>query len=377
MRESSTLLSSLLKLHNWRQSFNGEQVGYGYDPYRPKEKYHYAEAYALWGQGYLVLFKLADNAQFLEIAEICANWLLQHPKPGYERVSWGLPWEWDAWKAPSGLSYGSTTIFCGHFLIDLYELTGRDVYLEKAKAIAEWITSENGGERTRDGLWLYYANFPPLQFPVINVTAMASGYFARLYHVIQNESYRDLCIETASYIFNKQNQDGSWPYSDQSSHVDNIHTGYTLEGLWFGCDLFEREQWRRDLRLGTQFYWSKLFAPNGYGADRLPYGWHELFQLPIKSLMRELGVRVKFWSIPEAPLWAYGSALRTFAIQSGTDWLDRALIIYGYVQQNLALSDGSFAYRKSDRNAYIRHQAHIFMGMARLAQRLKPESDGQ
>lgn len=370
-----SVISSMLQLHEWRQAFNGDQQGFGFDPYKPDEQYHYAEAYALWGLGYLLLFELTGTSEFVDLATKAANWLIEHTNPGYDGHSWGLPWKWEAWDTPPTLSYLITTVFAGQLFLSLYEVTGAEPYLVVAEDVAAWIENENGGVRTEQGVWLYYANFPPLQFPVINPTAKASGFFARLYAATQTEDYKELCLDTVRWVVSKQNADGSWYYSARSAKIDNVHTGFTLEGLWTAYRTFGVEHWHRCLRKGVEFYWRCLFTSEGRGHERKRYSLRNLERISLAQWIKDQMVWFGLFRkhIPETRLWGYGSALRAFALASQIDiqWLDKALLIYDYVQQNLAVRDGSYAYRRTDQNIYIRHQAHLFAALGCLAQYLQ------
>ena len=89
------IFSSLINLENWRNNHNKNDIGFGYDPYKPDQKFHYAEAYALWGNGYLKLYQITQNQEYLDLALKCAAWLIENKKPKYENYSWGLPWGWN------------------------------------------------------------------------------------------------------------------------------------------------------------------------------------------------------------------------------------------------------------------------------------------
>ena len=226
------IFDSIIDLHIWRKKFNNLHLGLGFDEYKPREIYHYPEAYALWGQGYVKLFELMKEDEFLDLAQLSAKWLLENKNPGYNNYSWGLPWTWEQWRAPETLSYLSTTMFAGELFLPLYDITGFDQYLNVAESIAKWAMEENSGVRSEKGLMLYFANFPPLKFPIVNPIAKASGFFARLHSAAQKDDYRITASETARYVINTQNPDGSWYYSAKTARIDNVHTGYTLEGLW-------------------------------------------------------------------------------------------------------------------------------------------------
>jgi hypothetical protein len=280
--------------------------------------------------------------------------------------SWGLPWSWEVWEAPKNLSYVTTTVFVGNLFIKLYEVTLEPAYLNLAVSIANWIFEDNGISQMEDGLWVHYANHPPLRYPIINATALASGYFWRVYECTSIEDYRHLAFGTARYVFYQQMPCGKWFYSTKSSVVDNLHTGYTLEGLWQGYPFWNIQALEK-IKLGTEFYWKSFYSPFGYGCEL--YG--KSFKMQVKLLLMKLGWRYK---ITETRLWGYGAAMRAFTLAAVTGdkrWLHRAAKIYSYLERNLSLESGAYAYRATDPSVYIRHQAHIFTGLGQLAQAVK------
>lgn len=374
MKAAKPVMSSLLELHEWRQAFNGDQLGHGFDPYKPDKQYDYAEAYALWGLGYLSLARLTGATEFLDLAREAGTWLVNHRNPGYSGHSWGLPWRWDEWNTPATLSFLITTAFAGEFFLALHGATGDQSYRAVAQRIAAWIECENGVVETKEGLWLYYANLPPLRFPVVNPTARASGFFAQLYVITKNEHYKRLCYDTARWVLSQQNADGSWYYSTRSAIVDNVHTGFTLQGVWDAYHVFLEEHCRQAALKGTAFYWRRLFTPEGKGYERKPYDCGDLSRVSCLQWARDQVMRLGLLRtvMPETRLWGYGSALRAFSLASQHDshWLKQALVIYDYLQRNLALDDGSYAFHGTDSNVYVRHEAHVFEALGRLAERL-------
>lgn len=363
--KSEHIIDALINLHHWRKGFNHNWIGFGKDPYKPGEQYHYAEAYGLWGQGYITLFNLTRESRYLDLAEQCADWLLENSYTDITRPSWGLPWSWDVWDAPETLSYVTTTIFAGQLFVELYKAVREQDYLNIAMSVASWISQENGMKQTEDGLWVYYANYSPLRYPITNAIALTSGYFWQVYKCTSIEDYRFLASETAKYVLSQQMPSGKWFYSDQSSVVDNLHTGYVLEGLWEGYPFWDKQTLKK-LRLGSNFYWDNFYSPSGYGQERSGKGW----KAKVKRWLMKFGWRYK---ITETRLWGYGTAMRTFAFAAVDDecWLRKAARIYNYLERNLSLENGAYAYRATDPSIYIRHQAHIFAGLGQLAQAVK------
>ncbi len=371
---AGTVIESMIRLHEWRQTYNCALFGLGLDPYKPEEQYHYPEAYALWGQGYVLLSKLTGCTEYLQLAQAAAHWLVQHASEHYTHYSWGLPWTWERWNTPPTLSFLITTVFAGELFLLLYRETGEARYLSVAEDIAEWIHSENGGETTDHGVYLYYANHPGLRCPVINPTAKASGFYARLSETTRSERYRDLSLQTARWVLGEQKPNGGWHYSANSTRVDSVHTGFVIQGLCEAQRISNQEGWRGQIMKAVHFYWRNLFSEDGSGYERTRYGWREARRVSLREWIKDRRIIAAFGvsALPESRLWGYGSALRAFCGASYLQetWLGKSVAIYNYISSHLALGNGSYACRRSEPVAYIRHQGHVFVGMGELAQQL-------
>jgi len=368
------LLAAVLAHHAWRQATNGSQIGWGVDPYVPQTPHHYPEAYALWGQGYVSLYELTDDPTFLRLAQDSAAWLMKNTSPRYSLPSWGLPWRWEAWQAPPDISYVTTSVSAGQLFLALYVVTKKAVYLDTGCKIARWMIYENGADDTPSGLWLNYANFPPLKHPIFNATALGSGYFAQLYRLTNLENYKEWALKTARFVLTHQKPNGSWPYSVHVPTVDNVHTAYTLEGLWQAYSLLTAEQ-QESLVRGARYYRENLFATTGRAHQRTLFTLQDLGRIPLKRWFADQLARLGLLPnrITEAPLGSYGAGLRFFATASQIypDFFPSAVQIFTYVNQRLRQSDGSYAYRSGETTPFIRHQAHWFAGMTKFAQHLQ------
>lgn len=362
------LLNTVLGLDRWRADFNGDKAGFGTDPYKPEEKHHYPEAYCTFGQGYLSLYEETGNEAYLHIAESCADWLIRNPSPRYRNPSWGLPWRWATWDAPSDLSYMITTAFVGNFLVRLFEKTGKVPYLKTCLALATWMIEENGYREMPQGILFFYANHPPLKFPILNPSVVGSSFLIKLSVLARVEKYADLSRRSLAYAMSRQQEDGSWHYSEERRLPDNFHTALIVEALADHLRLFpDLDTVRNSLEKGIRFYRENLFTREGAGMDALP---------PLKKRWKPGGlfkgcIKGKANAAP-ARLWCYGAALRALSKQIEDEDSQRSCIaILQYVTRHLRLETGAFKYREDDENTFIRHEAHIFDGLATMLTRWK------
>ena len=349
------ILLSLTTLDNWRRRHNKENIGFGYDQYKPNQKFHYPEAYALWGNGYVKLYQVTQRQEYLELAKKCANWLIENKNPNYENSSWGLPWEWNG--RSKHFSYITTSTFVGNFLINLYKITKDDRYLNVAESVGDWIVKECGIEREKDEVWFYYSDHQSLHRPIFNAISMASGFFSKLYVYTKKDYYSILAQKSARYVMNRQNPNGSWYYGAESTHIDNVHTGFTIEGL--GDVYFTlpstRNKIRKVLTDSYKFYWTKLYTPEGFGREYISY----VFFSKIKAAILHYDI--------ETRLHGYASGIRAFTKLSKILKIqNKGLVIAKYIIKNLQAQNGAFRFTSKEDYYYIRNEAHIFDALATL-----------
>ncbi|MEM2914919.1 MAG: hypothetical protein QXH91_05935 [Candidatus Bathyarchaeia archaeon] len=358
------IFQSVIALHKWREGYNGDSVGAGHDQYKPNDMFHYPEAYALWGEGYLKLFNITSQKEFLNLTEKCAEWLIENRNPVYKNFSWGLPWDWEARKAPKELSYLITTVLVGDFLLSIYNTAHMKQFLDVAESIAKWILEENGAVSEGDRIWFYYANHPSFKFPVINVISKASAFFAKLYSCTQDTYYKGLAIKSAEYVMDKGNENGSWYYDDNKTCIDNVHTGFTIEGL---CDVYMTFPFLTKilncLMSAHEFYWNELYTPSGFGKERT--AGIRAFRKLSKILIAKYVIFPH--SILETRLYGYGAGIRAFTKLSKILAIEnKGLTIAKYVIENLKSENGAFKFRSNENKYYIRQEAHIFDALASL-----------
>jgi len=348
---------SLIALDNWRKSYNGENVGFGYDQYKPTERFHYPEAYALWGNGYLKLYEVVQKKEYLELSKKCAHWLKKNRNINYENFSWGLPWVWEQRKAPKTLSYLITTVLVGDFLMAFSNYTQNTEFENIVEGIAQWILEENGGVIGEKETWFYYANHSTLRFPVINPNSKASGFFSKLYLKTRKTNYETLAKNSARYVMNRRNPDGSWYYGTENKYIDNVHTGFIIEGL---CDVYSDLPYMRNklwkiLMDSYNFYWNRLYTPDGFGKECIQKRTSRIF-----SLIRKR-------KASETRLWGYASGIRAFTHLSEILKIqNKGNIIAKYVIKNLQTESGGFKYKSNNDSFFIRNEAHMFDSLATL-----------
>jgi uncharacterized protein YyaL (SSP411 family) len=348
------LSQTIINLHMWRMGYNGSHIGSGYDQYSPDKICDYPEAYALWGNGYLYLYLSSKEEKYLDISRSCANWLIENRSPSYKHYAWGLPWEWEG--RPKDTAYITTSTFVGNFFLDIYEMTFDKKYLKICREIAQWIIEENG-YTDDEGAWFNYSDHSSLTYPIFNAISMASGFLARLTSYCREPQYENLSKRSAYYTLKFQQETGSWNYSTKSKVIDNVHTGYTIEGL---CDTYQalglkEEYFENALSKAASFYKCNLYKENGYGYEK------------VHPDLREKIIFKLFNRKTESRLHGYAAGIRAFTkLQTLFKEENFGESIARYIDQNLKLKNGAFKFRMNDESLYIRNEAQVFHALTFL-----------
>lgn len=159
--------------------------------------------------------------------------LLQLRSLGVPGGGWGYPFDWQsrAFFAPRGTPNAVVTAFCGHALLDGFEQTGKDHYLQAAQQACDFLLLRLNRTPSESAFCFSYT---PLDHSRIhNANLLAASLLCRVGRIIGRDTYRDIGITAASFSVARQQADGSWRYgeADNQRWVDHFHTGFNLVAL--------------------------------------------------------------------------------------------------------------------------------------------------
>jgi hypothetical protein len=243
------------------------------------------------------------------------------------------------------------------FLLNMYEETSIEEYLDACGSIGEWILEENGYSMENNMIWFNYSDHPSLKYPIFNAISMASGFFSRLFHHNRDEKFKKISRDSAHYVVKFQKKDGSWNYSNKSNIIDNVHTGFTIEGLLqsYQTACYGEKDIEISIKKAIEYYKENLYTDTGFGYERERKKIRD--QIIVKLLPKKI----------ESRLLGYASGIRAFnkyhIVFKEENYGE---IIARYVIRNLKTEDGLFKFTGSDNSVYIRNEAHIFDALSLL-----------
>jgi hypothetical protein len=150
--------------------------------------------------------------------------------PGIDDWCWGysFPWQTRTVLVPRSAPNLVCTTFVAGALLDLYEASGNDKYLEMSVSAGRYIVRDL---YWKDGTAAGFSYpVPGLRTTVHNANLLAAALLARIHVHRPDGRLIDAALSAAGYAISKQRDDGSWPYGESPTQgwIDNFHTGYNL-----------------------------------------------------------------------------------------------------------------------------------------------------
>lgn len=288
----------------------------------PKE--YNAKGIGLFLQGYCNLYRLVERRpqltkelgsldELLAQVKSLADLLLELRSPGdYSGACWGYNFDWQARRLFLFPKYTPTVVatnFCATALMEAYEVTGEQQYLDVALSAAQFVIKDLHRTPYRDGFLFSYS---PLDGndTVFNASLLGARLLSYCYHYTKDEAYRTLARQTISACCAAQTEDGSWVYGmlPVQSWIDSFHTGYNLDALIAYQELTGDISFAENIERGLSYYLEHFFETDGmpkyYHNRTYPIDIHCPGQLFISlsrlhrcEKYRELLDRVMTWTI--------------------------------------------------------------------------------
>lgn len=242
----------------------------------PKE--YNAKGIGLFLQGYCNLYKavsarpeleekLGSKEELLNRVHELARLLISLRSKGYSGACWGYNFDWQARRLflfPKFTPTVVATNFCATALMEAYEVTGNQHYLDTALSSAEFIIKDLHRTPCNGGFLFSYS---PLKGndTVYNASLLGSRLLSYCYHYTRKEEYKKLAAQSVKACCAAQESDGSWVYGmlPVQSWKDSFHTGYNLDGLMAYQELCNDTNYSEAIRKGFDYYIANFFKADG------------------------------------------------------------------------------------------------------------------
>lgn len=326
-------------------------------------------AYALIASGEAHRYLITRDEEALTRAMRNADWLADNNDLNDDGLpGWGLPFVWDAFGDdsvnPAYTEYAITTALCAKALLDTYDAIEayQDIhsngeiykarYLEIADASLHSFMRRNAYNSYPDSrIAFWYSLRSEDSYEALNIQAMFAGILQRLstYPIDNGRAalYDGFAVQVVNYIVDyKQEYGGGWAwnycgYYAPPTHAprlnDAVHAAYIVDGL-----------------MTYKVYGGK--AGDEIDVARLLAG---LATFVVDD-------RVVEGSGEERPARLWGVGYLLYAVSHHFDAAALADSVYACAMNDL-WADTHFRFREDDDSNYVRHQAHMLVGLSSYA----------
>jgi hypothetical protein len=123
---------------------------------------------------------------------------------------------------------------------------------------------------------------------------------ARTAKLTGNQNFLQVAKDAMKYSCSRQLSSGAWYYGEQENNhwIDNFHTGYNLDSLRCYIDNTKDTTYKKNLRLGFQFYIANFFEENG----RPKYYHNRVYPVDSQCIAQSIDTLAYFADIEETAL---------------------------------------------------------------------------
>lgn len=252
------------------------------------KKDHNPKGLGLFLTGYCNLYKVEKKQEYLNRINTLGNEIIKLKTNGYSGACWGYNFDWQA-RAFFQPKYTPTvvaTTFIGEALIEAYEITKNQDFLETAISTADFVLKDLN--KSYDDDKDFTLSYSPLdQTQVYNAGLLGAKLLCLIYKHTKNQHLLDQAKKIVAYVCKKQNTDGSWSYGTLPFHqwIDNFHTGYNLECIKVYQKISKDNSYEKNLQIGMAYYLNTFFTTEGiskyYNNKTYPIDIHAPAQLVV------------------------------------------------------------------------------------------------
>ena len=183
------------------------------------------------------LVELFGSAQDIVIQiHKLADLLIEMRSAGdYHGACWGYNFDWQArlyFLFPKNTPTVVATNFCATALMEAYEITKEQKYLDIALSSARFVIEDLHRSKQQEGFLFSYSPLPGND-TVYNASLLGSRLLSFCYKYTGDDEYKRLAKESIIACCKGQQESGAWVYGLMpfQNWVDSFHTGYNLDAL--------------------------------------------------------------------------------------------------------------------------------------------------
>lgn len=270
------------------------------------------KAVGLFLSAFCKLYRIESKPEYLEKIIYFSDLLLGMQNRAWSGSCWGYNFDWQsrAFFQPKNTPTVVATTFIGSSLLDAYEITEDEKYLNTVRSSCDFILKDLN--RTYDDRNIGFSfSYSPLDKSVVyNASLLGSRLLSRVYSFTHEQELLEEARKSVLFVCQNQQSNGAWSYGRYDFHqwIDNFHTGYNLECISDYSRYSQSDEFDEYLSKGFDYYIKTFFSDEGvpkyYSNSVYPIDIHAPTQLIITlhkldkfEEFEEMAQRVLTWTI--------------------------------------------------------------------------------
>lgn len=274
------------------------------------DKEYNPKGLGLFLTGYCNLYKIEPKGEYLNHIIFLADKLIELQSKGYSGSCWGYNFDWQsrAFFLPKTTPTVVATSFISSALLDAYDITKGERYLNTAISSTNFIIKDLNRTPKKEGFIFSYSPYDNTR--VYNASLLGSKLLARVYNYTKDVSLLKIAKDSITACANTQREDGAWIYGELKIQdwVDSFHTGYNLECIYDYQKYTGDNSFDSVIEKGLKYYLENFFLEDGtpkyYDNKTYPIDVHApaqfiatLYKLNQLKNNKELVDKVLNWTI--------------------------------------------------------------------------------
>ena len=250
----------------------------------PKE--YNSKGLSLFLTGYCNLYRLEPDQEKFALINTLAKKIIHLQSKGYSGSCWGYYFDWQAraFFQPANTPTVVATSFAVDALLNAYEITGEQSFLNTALSSADFVLKDLN--RTYDEEGNFSFSYSPIdQTQVFNASLLGARLLSRIYSYTKNDQLKSEASKAVQFACRHQQLNGAWSYGTLPFHnwVDNFHTGFNLECIYEYEKYTDDDSFQTNVERGFTYYINTFFCEDGsskyYNNQLYPIDIHSPAQL--------------------------------------------------------------------------------------------------
>lgn len=250
------------------------------------KKEHNAKGLGLFLLGYCKLYYAESTQENYNKIVYLSDLLVNMRNVQYSGACWGYNFDWQAraFFQPKGTPTVVATSFVVEALLEAYQITNNESYLNTAISAKDFVLKDLN--KTYDAEGNYTVSYSPLDnTAVFNAGLLGAKLLSLIYSFTKDESLLTEAKKIVQFVCAKQQPNGAWAYGTLPFHqwVDNFHTGFNLECIYYYQKISNDTIFSQNISLGLKYYLETFFTEEGvskyYNDKTFPVDIHAPAQL--------------------------------------------------------------------------------------------------